>query len=210
MYHENPVEKSCGSQLLPVGDPTSEWGIDHLGVYAQLQYRLILDGEKSLTAVYWRLGRALAFAKQIFKHGCWGQYLKDLGIDKTRASKATAIHKTFGKEEDVARLRVDEAYARRERKKVKKQTDSDGENAAAKKDAKTLRRSIGNIARQTGAAIHNAAYAGPQEAVILIPAVRKAIRELVELLRFLEEQAAKAPVDAPSLNSTAPQSAGQG
>ena len=50
MPSKDHVEKSCDSQLLPAGDPTSEWGLDHLGVYAQLQYRQIMDGEKSLTA----------------------------------------------------------------------------------------------------------------------------------------------------------------
>ena len=57
MPRKDPVEKSCDSQLLPEGDPTLEWGLDQLGVYAQLQYRQIMDGEKTLTAAYWRLGR---------------------------------------------------------------------------------------------------------------------------------------------------------
>lgn len=207
MSHKDPVEKSCdSSQLLPDGDPTSEWGLDQLGAYAQLQYRQILDGEKTLTAVYWRLGRALIIAKQIFKHGCWGQHLKTLGIDRTRASRAAAIFKTFVKEEDVAGLRVDEAYARRERKLAKKPTEEGTENTTTKKEAKILRASIGRIAKRTESVIHNAAFAEPGEAVILIPAVRKAIRELEELLRFLEEQAAKAPVD--DKNLTPPQSAG--
>lgn len=85
MPSKDHVEKSCDSQLLPAGDPTSEWGLDHLGVYAQLQYRQIMDGEKSLTATYRRLGCALVHTKKIFKHGCWGQHLKLLGIDRTRA-----------------------------------------------------------------------------------------------------------------------------
>jgi hypothetical protein len=109
MPSKDHVEKSCDSQLLPEGDPTSEWGLDHLGVYAQLQYRQIMDGEKSLTATYRRLGCALVHTKKIFKHGCWGQHLKLLGIDRTRDSKAMAIYRTFPKEEHVVGLRVDEA-----------------------------------------------------------------------------------------------------
>jgi hypothetical protein len=62
-----------------------------------------------------------------------------------------------------------------------------------KKEAKVLRKSLGIIVKKTGAVVHDAAYAEPKEAIILIPAVRKAICELEQLLHFLEEQAAKAP-----------------
>ena len=208
MPRKDCVEKSCDSQLLPEGDPTSEWGLDHLGVYAQLQYRQIMDGEKSLTVTYRRLGCALVHTKKIFKHGCWGQHLKLLGIDRTRASKAMAIYRTFPKEEDVVGLRVDEAYDRRERRKTGKQTQEPGKNAATKKDAKMLRKSIGNLARRTGSVVHSAAYAEPQDAVRLIPAVRKAISQLEDLLHFLEEQAAKAPADGQNQNPPLPQAVG--
>jgi hypothetical protein len=194
MATENEDRKSFDSQPLPEGEPTSEWGLDQLGVYAQLQYRQIMDGEKSLTAVYWRLGHALVISKKIFKHGHWGQHLKDLGIDKTRASKATTIHKTFSKAEEAAGLRVDEAYDCRERKQAKKQTEETGASGVTKKDVKVLRKSIGSIAERTGAVVHDAAFAEPNEALILIPAVRKAIGELEQLLRFLEEQAAKSSI----------------
>ena len=192
MPRKDSLEKSCDSQLLPAGDPTSEWGFDQLGAYAQLQYRQIMDGEKTLTAVYWRLGRALVLAKKMFKHGCWGQHLKILRIDRTRAARATAISKTFLREEDVAGLRVDEAYARRERKLPKRPAEEGNATSCTTKDAKILRASIGRIAKRTGSVIHSAAYAQPKDAASLIPAVRKAIRQLEEFLRFLEEQAANA------------------
>ncbi|MGA2617297.1 MAG: hypothetical protein ABSF26_06760 [Thermoguttaceae bacterium] len=187
--------KSFDSQLLPTGEPNSEWGLGQLGVYAQLQYRQIMDGEKSLTTRYWRLGLALVLARSIFKHGLWSQHLKDLGIDKTRASKARAIYRAFAKAGDVAGLRVDEAYARRKRKLAKSPIENTNKESAATKDAKMLRASIGRIAKKTGSVIHTAAYAEPKDAKLLIPAVRKAIQQLEELLRFLEEQAAKAPAD---------------
>ncbi|HUT93409.1 MAG TPA: hypothetical protein VMY37_28355 [Thermoguttaceae bacterium] len=44
--------------------------------------------------------------------------------------------------------------------------------------------------------INDAAFAAPEEALILIPAVRKAIRQLQELLEHLEQQVAAAPADA--------------
>ena len=65
-----------------------------------------------------------------------------------------------------------------------------------KKDAKVLQKSIGNIVKRTDEVIHSAAYAEPTDAMILIPAVRAAIRQLEELLGFLEEQAVKAQPDA--------------
>jgi hypothetical protein len=201
MPRKDLAEKSCDSQLFPEGDPTSEWGLDRLGAYAQLQYRQIMDSEKTLTAAYWRLGCGLVLAKRIFKHGCWGQHLKILGIDRTRAAKATAIYKTFAKEEDVAGLRVDEAYARRERKLAKRPAGKCNENSAAKKDAKILRASIGRIAKRTGSVIHIAAFAEPRDAASVIPAVRKVIRQLEDLLHFLEEQAAKAAVNDQGANA---------
>jgi hypothetical protein len=187
--------KSFDPQLLPEGEPTSEWGLDQLSVYAQLQHRQIMDGEKLLSPSYWRLGRALVLAKKAFKHGNWGQHLKNLGIDRTRASKAVAIFRTFDKEQDVAGLRVDEAYDRRERKQGEKPTNAGRKNVAVKKDAKILRASIGRIAQKTGSVIHTAAFAEPKDAKQLIPVVRRAIQQLEELLGFLEEQAAKAPSD---------------
>jgi len=92
--------KSCGPQLFAEGEPSNEWGLEELGVYAQIQYHQILDGEKLLTPTYWRLGHVLVLAKKAFKHGKWSQYLKSLGIDATRASKARAIYRTFNNAEE--------------------------------------------------------------------------------------------------------------
>jgi hypothetical protein len=114
--------------------------------------------------------------------------LTELGIDKTRASKARAIYRTFAQEDEVAGLTVEEAYARRRKKKGKEPAD---DVATPKPDVKGLRKSVGKIAQRTGAVIHDAAFAVPEEAVVLIPAVRNAIRQLEELLKFLEQQAAE-------------------
>lgn len=187
------ADKSCGPQLFGGGEPNSEWGLDELNTYAQMQYRQILDGEKLLAPAYWRLGHTLVLDKKAFKHGKWSQHLKDLGIDKTRASKARAIFQAFDKVEDVATLTVDEAYAQRKRKQAaEKEEDANG-GARPKQDVQRLRKSVSNIAERTETAIQDAAFVVPKEAVILIPAVRKAIRQLQELLKFLEEQAAAGP-----------------
>jgi hypothetical protein len=78
--------ESCGPQPLPAGEPTNERGLDHLSVYAQIYYRQIIEGETHPTRWNWCLGHALVLAKKAFGHGQWTRYLKELGIDKTRAS----------------------------------------------------------------------------------------------------------------------------
>jgi len=55
-----------------------------------------------------------------------------------------------------------------------------------------LRTSISKIADRAGTVVHGAAFATAAEATILIPAVRKAIRDLETLLKYLEEQAGTA------------------
>ncbi|MHC4400605.1 MAG: hypothetical protein ACYTG0_13095 [Planctomycetota bacterium] len=189
-------EKSCGLQLFADGEPSNEWGLEELSTYAQMQYRQILDGEKLLAPAYWRLGHALVLAKEAFRHGKWTQHLKDLGIDKTRASRARAIYRTFDKDEDVSGLTVEEAYAKRQRKEPAKPDKSADGVARPKKDAQRLRKSVSSIGKRTGDVINDAAFAAPEEALILIPAVRKAIRQLQELLEYLEQQAGAAPADA--------------
>ena len=182
-------EKSCGSpQLLPGNEPNNEWLPEQLGTYAQNQYQQIVDGETHLTRPYWRLGHALEIAKKSFGHGQWEQYLKSLGIDPTRASKARAIYRTFACEDDVAHLTVEAAYARR-RKRQRSAPPATRKAANSKKSANVLRKSISKIADRTGTVVHDAAFASADEAIVLIPAVRKAIRELQALLEFLQQQA---------------------
>ena len=186
------IEKSCGSpQLLPSNEPNNEWIPEQLGTYAQTQYQQIVDAETHLTRPYWHLGHALEIAKKSFGHGQWEQYLKSLGIDPTRASKARAIYRTFANANDVEHLTVEEAYARRRKKRSTAPPAVSSKAANSKRSAQVLRKSISKIADRTGTVVHDAAFATPDEATILIPAVRKAIRELQTLLAFLEQQAGK-------------------
>jgi hypothetical protein len=190
MMSENVADqKNCGkSQTLPTSEPSNEWLPEQLSIYAQTQYQQIIDGETHLSRPYWRLGHALDLAKKSFGHGQWAQYLKELGIEKTRASKARAIYRTFTKEEDVACLTVEEAYAQRQRKRPAARQAPPADATKPKKSIHSLRMSVGKIAGRTGEVIHAAAFAAPEEAANLIPAVRKAISELQELLRFLEQR----------------------
>lgn len=186
------AEKSCGvPQPLPDCGPNNEWLPEQLGTYAQAQYQQIVDGETHLTRPYWRLGHALQIAKKSFGHGQWERYLQSLGIDPTRASKARAIYRTFPSEDDVAHLTVEAAYAQRRRRQPAEPLKT-SEETDAKKKAQRLRMSVSRIANRAGTVVHDAAFATPEEASILIPAVRKAIRELETLLRYLEQQAAGA------------------
>lgn len=96
--------------------PHEGWPLDQLNQYARAESSAITQSEQSVTAHYWQLGLALSLARRHFSHGQWGKFLEELGVDKTRASKACAIHRTFKQQELVEGLSVQEAYQRRERK----------------------------------------------------------------------------------------------
>jgi len=66
--------------------------------------------------LYWRLGQALNLARSHSSRGEWASFLDDLGIEKTRASRARAIQSAFATEEAVAGLTVEQAYAQRKSK----------------------------------------------------------------------------------------------
>lgn len=192
MKNRSDAGKSCGPKLFRDGEPSGEWALDELGAYAQFRHRQILEGERQLAVGYWRLGQALVLAKQAFKHGLWSQYVRDLGIDKTRASKATAIFQTFDGADEVARLTVEEAYARRQRRRPVKAGGGPDGATHPKEDVQRLRKAVAAIAKRSGDAVHDAAFVAGKEAVILIPAVRKAIGQLQDLLEHLERQASVA------------------
>jgi len=198
MSSDTPDQRSCGlPQLLSTHTPTVEWLPEELKIYAQAQYRQIVDGEALLSRPYWRLGHALTLAKRSFHHGQWARYLADLGIDKTRASKARAIYRTFSREEDVAQLTVQEAYARRRQKEPSAPAASTTPQVVRPAStAPKLRTAVGKIARNVGTVIQDAAFTTSAEASVLIPAIRKAIRELETLLEFLEQQAKAESVEA--------------
>lgn len=185
MIRENRAcEKGCDPQLFD--EPTEEWGLEQLNSYARATYRQILEGEESLASAYWSLGHALDLARKAFRHGVWTQHLRDLGIDKTRASKARAIYRTFGEKEDVAGLTVAEAYERRSRQRPATSGDERDCDARSDKNVQQMRKAVRSIGKRTERVVESAATVRPEEALILIPAVRKVIRQLQELLRRLE------------------------
>lgn len=120
MKTDSTVAESCETQVLSDGAPSEAWALPQLTQFATQQYQAIVAAEKPLAVLYFRLGKALAMARQKYKHGSWGKFLVSLGIDKTRASKAVAIYRTCNGEENVASLTVEKAYAQRERKNRRK------------------------------------------------------------------------------------------
>jgi len=125
------AKKGCGSQLSGEDRiPAQDWQLLELSDYAKAEYSAIQEREESLAVMYWRLGHALTLARELVMRGRWRPYLEELGIEKTRSSKAMAIHRTFPQIEDVAGMTVDAAYEKRTRKmrtrRGRTATDADG------------------------------------------------------------------------------------
>ena len=79
-----------------------------------------------LTGLYWDLGMFLLDLKERYgRHGTWEKRLAKMGIDRTRATKATAIKRTFRCRKDCEQMSVDDAYAMRKRKKTVEYTPPD-------------------------------------------------------------------------------------
>lgn len=114
--------KSCVTQLSEL--PSLDWDLTRIESYAADLSRKIDEVERPLAQEHWRLGSSLTMLKQKgkFRRGEFSALLKRLGIDKTRASKARAIFRTFATAEKLDGLTVEAAYQRRERK-MKKQDD---------------------------------------------------------------------------------------
>ena len=113
--------KSCAPPLfdrVAVDDATPEEGCgpDLLGDYARAQDAAITRCEQFVTAHYWHLGLVLNLARRHFSRGQWGKSLQELGVDKTRAFWACAIHRTFKQQVPVEGLSVQQAYQRRDRR----------------------------------------------------------------------------------------------
>jgi len=176
--------ESCGSQLLPEGEPSSDWGVDQLGLYAQHEHRKIIEGERYLTAGYWRLGHALSLARKYLAHGQWKHYLKQLGIEKTRASKACAIYKSFSQADEVKQFSVEEAYAQRKRGKSQAATPSSARGRS------TIANFITTTCKKAEDLIDEAAFLEDEEATALIPRLNEAIERLTRLLNYLSRSTA--------------------
>ena len=177
-------QKSRDSQLIE-DIPQVEWGHDRLGEYAQKQHEAIRQHEGSLTVRYWRLGMSLNLLRGAFSRGEWGKFLREHGIDKTYASKARAIHRTFKTEKSLKGVSVQEAYRQREIRP----------RAATVPKRHTRGKPNGmadwfvQVCEMADSFLDEANKASPDEAETLVSAADKALQKLSALRSCLERRA---------------------
>jgi hypothetical protein len=188
MLKETKTEKGCGPQLLNDEQPSHSWDLDKLGEFAKEQHQKIVEGEKELAPAYWRLGEALDLARKQFNHGQWGKFLADLGIHKTRASKARAIFRSFQSLEDVAGQSVEDAY---ECRRSRQEQAPRAAKRKPKSKGNALKAFLKHVPKEAKALIDEAVTMRPPEASQLMTAIDAAIENLQ---RLRETLAAKATV----------------
>ena len=133
------------------------------------------------------VGDGVGAGQNQLAHGQWTGFLKKWKIDKARASRACAIHRTF---EDVAAtsgLSVEQAYARRKRKLSPTNTNrKDGKPTAAKGSFLDIIKQVCNRAEHF---VDEAAVAGTDDIKKLLDPVAEAICRLTEIQAWLKGQA---------------------
>lgn len=162
--------------------PDAAWGVEDLGRYARAQEHAIVEGEQSLTTSYWRLGLALNLARKHLAHRQWGRYLGELGIEKTRAAKARAIHDAFTAEKEVAELTVEEAYRRRRRKPRARNSN----DRPAPTSAVDLVGFLLGVCRQADASADHVPFLEFEQAKRILLTLDETIVELDKLRRCLQ------------------------
>lgn len=191
------LNKSCDPQLIsPAEIPTTGWLLSDLTAYAQRQNEFIDQREKSLATNYWMLGLSLSLARKHFSRGQWGKQLEVLGIDKTRASKAMAISRTFADVEELCDKSVDAAYKARARKPTAKRGRSDDENkndivdgrTTEENSSPTLRSFLSEVKTQADYWIHEAAFAAPEDSAELLDLLEAALQTLQTAKDYLKKQ----------------------
>ena len=110
MNDATTAAKSCGPQPFTEDLPTNDWDSDKLGKFATSQHEAIVGDETTLATRYWRLALALNLARKQIRRGNWIRFIEAHRIDRTRASRARAIHRTFNSVNDLDGLTVEQAY----------------------------------------------------------------------------------------------------
>lgn len=131
MAETEPTPKFLESPLLNDAEPSAAWSIDELGAAAAAEMAVLVNGEQSVTARYWRLGRLLSLARKPLTHGQWGRFLKQWKIDKTRSAKAMRIFKRFATAEATTGITVAEACERSKKPTRRRKAWSKSEKASA-------------------------------------------------------------------------------
>jgi hypothetical protein len=110
--------KSCGPQHSEKKQNSKKETGEQLQQAAIKLHISIQDSEVKLASQYWELGKLLEQLEKLTKHGEWEKRLATMKINKTRASKARAIYRTFQAEDErkeLEKLTVEQAYSRRSR-----------------------------------------------------------------------------------------------
>ena len=194
-------KKSCGPQLDEENsEPNSDWPLSDLTDFARNENQAIQQNGELLAGSYWRLGHALTLARRHFARGQWGKYLEELGIDKTRSSKAMAIYRTFPCIDKLRGHSVESAYNERVRKKranrvrdSESEDDSPPTNSEASEAATsghgTLREFLSCMHAESEHWVHEAAFVEGAEAAEALILCTQALAALQEIHRSLQQQA---------------------
>jgi len=181
-------DKSCTLQLFPEGLPTPEWLPEQLMAFAQAQHRVILNAERALAVEHWRLGKGLELLRSTFTYGEWEQFLKTSKIETSKACRARAIARTFTKEEDLAGLTVQQAYAARKRRARPKvpPTSVSGQNPPGQ-----FARFLQHVDKLAEPFIDHAGFAEAEEAATLLPEVERVLDKFDTIRKLLLERIAQ-------------------
>lgn len=179
----NEATEGCGPQpfeeQLSHGTP-----LTRLTELAGEVHSALVAFEKSATPHYWRLGQILMLARKQVPRGEWADFLATVGIEKTRASKARAIFRTFYTAEETAGLSVGEAYERRERRpSARKFLSHTPEEAACGRRAPvaTLPHWVDHLAEDAERLRDEVKFLSPEQSEKLGVAIRRVTALLAEL-----------------------------
>jgi hypothetical protein len=179
-------QEGCSVQHIPTGQPSTEWTTEELSAYARAKHEAIRDSERLLAVNYWRLGQALNLLRRNFNSGQWERMLGDLKIHKSKASRARSIAKTFDKEEMLAGLTVNEAYAKRARSP---QASKGGRKKSPEKDKQGKLMSFLQHVSETGELlIDEAGFAEEAEVATILAAADEAVAKLDKIRCLLRER----------------------
>lgn len=177
------VSQGCGPQpfdeLLSHATP-----LTRLTELAGEVHAALVAFEKSATPHYWRLGQILMLARKQVPRGEWADFLAALGIEKTRASKARAIFRTFHTAEGTAGLSVADAYDRRARRpfaeKRLRQTPDEAIGERRVPEV-TLPHWVDRLAEDAARLRDEVQFLSPEQSEKLGVAIRRAAALLTEL-----------------------------
>lgn len=184
--------KSCESQLLDE-QPNKAWDVERLGEFARARHQEIDADEQSLARTYWQLGLSLNLARRQFSHGQWAKFLDELGIDKTRASKARAIHRSFDTENSVEGLSVQEAYRKRKRKSRKSGPKKKRRKSTNKHERVSIAEWLHDVCQQVDIFLDEVASADSDDAANALPAIDAAVEELNRLRSQVQQRIGSRP-----------------